>query len=135
MNEDDFIGSTILSVEIAEDRKALRFSTSMGEVIAKMDGDCCSNIWVEHIDLPALGFPAKVIEVRDLDLDRREEAGYEVTEFYGCEIKTDKGDMTIDYRNESNGYYGGNIHWPWDRYFYGGVYGQNVSNEEWKKAS
>jgi hypothetical protein len=36
----------------------------------------------------------------------------------------------IDYRNESNGYYGGELCWP-DDHFYGGVHGQNVSTEQW----
>ncbi len=54
------------------------------------------------------------------------------TKYYGCKITTDKGHIIIDYRNESNGYYGGDIVWPDDRSFYGGVFGQNVSDEKWK---
>ena len=50
---------------------------------------------------------------------------------YGVKITTDKGHIVIDYRNASNGYYGGNLSWPDDSYFYGGVHGQNESNEEW----
>ena len=33
-------------------------------------------------------------------------------EFYGLSIKTDKGEIVIDYRNSSNGYYGGSLCWP-----------------------
>ena len=40
----------------------------------------------------------------------------------------------IDYRNESNGYYGGNLCWD-DESFYGGVYGQNVSTMNWQNVS
>lgn len=35
---------------------------------------------------------------------------------------------------ESNGYYGGNLVWPDaddSPYYYGGVFGQNVSNNQW----
>ena len=39
--------------------------------------------------------------------------------------------MVIDYRNNSNGYYGGEIVWPGED-FYGGVYGQNESNMDWR---
>lgn len=41
--------------------------------------------------------------------------------------------MVIDYRNESNGYYSGNLSWGDGDYFYGGVYGQNVSKQDWQK--
>jgi hypothetical protein len=126
------IGKTITKMKIADDKKAILFITDDGEIIAKCDGDCCSNTWVEHIELPVLGFPAKVISVDDLDMpDLGQPDEYEVIAYYGCKIVTDKGDIVIDYRNESNGYYGGNLSWPDDNYFYGGVYGQNVSKNNW----
>jgi hypothetical protein len=61
-----------------------------------------------------------------------DDSEYEIIAFYGLKITTDKGDIIIDYRNSSNGYYGGNLSWPNDNYFYRGVFGQNVSTEEWK---
>lgn len=130
------IGRTIESLQIADDRKALRFVTTEGEVIAKCDGDCCSNTWIEHLELPALGFPAKVVSVDDLD-GRREESGEygDVTQHYGCKITTERGEIVIDYRNASNGYYGGNLSWPDDDYFYGGVHGQNISTCNWVDAT
>ena len=109
------------------------FITENEEVIAKTDGDCCSETWIEHVELPSLGFPAKVISVEELELNKepQRDNNYECLEFYGCKITTDKGDIIIDYRNESNGYYGGELCWPGDT-FYGGVFGQNVSEEEWE---
>lgn len=76
-----------------------------------------------------MGFPAQVISVDDLDMpdDVQEDGELKI---YGCKISTTKGDIVIEYRNESNGYYGGNLSWP-DDYFYGGVYGQNISEEKW----
>lgn len=126
------VGKTITGMKIAEDKKALLFITDQGEAVVKVDGDCCSSSWVESIELPALGFPAKVTAVSDLDLpgvDQKDE--YDFIAVYGCKITTDKGEIVIDYRNSSNGYYGGNLSWPDDKYFYGGVHGQNVSNEKW----
>ena len=127
------IGKTINSMQIAEDKKALLFKTTDGDIIAKTDGDCCSDSWVENVELPALGFPAKVIDMQDLDLPgiKNPNEDGEVTEVYGCKITTDKGEIIIDYRNSSNGYYGGDLLWPDDNYFYGGVYGQNISKQEW----
>lgn len=126
------IGKTIKEVKIADDKKAILFATEDGDIIAKTDGDCCSSTWIEHIELPAMGFPAKVAAAENIDMpDLGSPDEYESIAYYGFKITTDKGVIVIDYRNESNGYYGGNLAWPGD-HFYGGVYGQNVSNEQWK---
>lgn len=128
------VGKILKGVILADDRKALRFSTADGEeIIVRVDGDCCSDSWVEGIELPALGFPCVVLEVNDLHLPYREVPHDEgITAMYGCQIKTTSGDMVIDYRNESNGYYGGNLCWD-DESFYGGVFGQNVSTMNWQE--
>ena len=128
------VGKTILSMMIAQDRKAILFNTDSGLIVAKCYGDCCSDTWVEHVELFPGGFPAKVVDVVDLDMpDLGAMEGRDVVAYYGCKISTDKGDIILDYRNDSNGYYGGSLSWPDDSYFYGGVYGQNVSNEEWRE--
>lgn len=143
MTEQDLlVGKTILSVKIATDRMALLFSFNDGtSLVARTDGDCCSQTWIEHVELPT-EFPAKIISAGsiELNIDDVTNDDYECLSFYGYKISTDKGDMVIDYRNSSNGYYGGDIvfgkreDWPEDEYysFYGGVYGQNISNEEWE---
>lgn len=128
------VGKILKGVMLADDRKALRFDTvDGGEIIVRVDGDCCSDSWVDGVELPALGFPCVVLEVNDLylaDQDFHHEDG--LIQCYGCQIKTTSGDMVIDYRNESNGYYGGNLCWT-DESFYGGVYGQNVSTMNWQE--
>jgi len=128
------VGKTINKIMIAEDKQALLFSCEDGEHIARTDGDCCSYSWVEHIELPALGFPATVQSVDDLPMpqvDSSENKDGEIC-VYGCKITTDRGEIIIDYRNLSNGYYGGNLAWP-NSHFYGGVHGQNISNEDWRE--
>jgi hypothetical protein len=131
MNQHCLVGKTIIKIRIAEDKRALLFITDGGEIIVRADGDCCSDTWIEHIELPTL--PAKVASVEDIDMpDLGSPSEYECIQYYGCKITTDKGVMVIDYRNESNGYYGGSLSWPDDDYFYGGVHGQNVSDEKWK---
>lgn len=127
------VGKTVNGLEIAEDKKAIRFLCDDGKHVARCDGDCCSNTWIEHVELPAMGFPFKVLEASDLDTGEESSGEYgDVIAHYGLKLTTDKGDFVLDYRNESNGYYGGNLSWPDDNYFYGGVYEQNVSNEEWR---
>lgn len=126
---DILIGKTISDVKIADDKEALLFVTNEGDVIVKTDADCCSHTWIENIQLPALGLPAKVLSVDDSYFESKEDGELKI---YGCTIKTDKGEIVIEYRNESNGYYGGSLSWPDDKYFYGGVYGQNVSTMNWQ---
>jgi len=131
--KDCLVGKTIINAKIANDDKAILFVTDHGEIVAKADGDCCSSSWIEHVELPALGFPAKVIEVLDIEMPNAAGAADnedDLLQIYGLKISTDKGDFVIDYRNESNGYYGGNLSWPGDHH-YGGVYGQNDSTCEW----
>jgi len=127
------VGKTLTAIHLAEDKEALKFDVEGGEsVVARCDADCCSYTWVEHITLPALGFPCKVLSADDVDMpDLGDVPGMDCVQYYGFKIETDKGDILIDYRNESNGYYGGELSWPGQR-FYGGVYKQNVSNETWQ---
>ena len=131
------IGKTVRAVHLADDKGAIRFDVDGCEpIIARADGDCCSHTWIEGLDTPSLLIGGEVTAVEDLampDLGQPDE--YDVIEYYGCKITTTKGACVIDYRNSSNGYYGGSLSWPSDDYFYGGVYGQNVSKEEWKQVA
>lgn len=136
MRTNPLVGKTMTAIEISVDRQALRFVTTDGEIIVDVDADCCSYSWVEHVELPALGFPATVISVDDIKMPDGAASIFhtnpDVLAFYGCKIVTDRGDIVIDYRNDSNGYYGGSLVWPGER-LYGGVFGQNVSKHEWIK--
>ena len=127
------IGKTITGLKIAEDKTALLFNTDNGDIKVRCDADCCSFTWVEHIEMPALGLPAKVINAENLEMpDLGDMPDCDVVAYYGFKITTDKGEIVIDYRNDSNGYYGGSLCWHND-YYYGGAYDKNVSKEEWKQ--
>jgi len=129
------IGKTLTGIKIADDKHALLFQMADGDIIARTDGDCCSHTWIENVELPARGFPCVVSGVVDLDMpDLGSPSECECIAYYGCKIITDNGDIVIDYRNESNGYYGGNLSWPGEHY-YGGVSGQNESTENWVEVS
>jgi hypothetical protein len=109
----------LLGINVSDDRQELDFLVEDGDPVhVYVEGDCCSTSWVEDIELPALGFPAKVLKVEDLDLPPRDNdeskhrKDTDVVAYYGLKITTDKGDIVIDYRNDSNGYYGGSLVWP-----------------------
>jgi len=128
-----YIGKTITKVELTSCDHGIRLHFSDGTVAAgKTDGDCCSYTWIEHVSLPAMGFPATITDWRDLDLDRADQDDDgDVIAFYGLEIVTDRGSLVIDYRNSSNGYYGGSLEWGDDGHYYGGVHDQNIPTGEW----
>lgn len=126
------VGKTITDIQLAADKEAIRFVTTEGDVVALCDAYCCSHTWVEAFESTLRRLPAQVLEASDLDMNREDqEDDYEVIQFYGFKIVTDQGTVIIDYRNSSNGYYGGDLKWPGDSDFYGGVYGQNVSDMDW----
>lgn len=106
------VGLTILA--ISWDEASITFHTAeKGSITAHAYGDCCSYSWVESVEEPARGYPAKVFGVREVELPwpavNRE---CDVLKDYGLRITTDNGDIDIDYRNDSNGYYGGWLEFP-----------------------
>jgi hypothetical protein len=107
------IGKTILKIEISDDKETITFFCEDAYVVGECYADCCSSTWIENVEYPALGYPAKVLNVEDLGLTRAEEEHpeHDYLQVYGYKISTDKGDLVIDFRNSSNGYYGGSLDW------------------------
>lgn len=87
------------------------FETNAGEVVWDTEGDCCSQSWVEHVDLDLVR--GEVLSVREDDLPPEWYAAHpgppeqDSLALYGVTIQSVGGTGTIDFRNESNGYYGG----------------------------
>jgi hypothetical protein len=132
-NKDVLIGKTITGIQLALDKYAIKFLCLDVEIIAKVDADCCSETWIESIETPVNGFPAKVSDIDCLVSPDTEDEDGSLTQFYGLKIVTDKGDIIIDYRNTSNGYYGGSLCFPPYEGYYGGVDEQVVGDlEAWK---
>jgi hypothetical protein len=85
------------------------FHTTEGNINAAAEGGCCSHTWVESIEGPKTG---KVIAVEDTKLrsEDYDEDG-DVIQFYSFKVTIEgKGYLDIEYRNSSNGYYGGSLH-------------------------
>lgn len=130
---DILVGKTLTGIALAEGNLAIKFITTEGDIVAECDADCCSSTWIEHVELPALGFPATVLSAEALDLPGSEDDHpvHDCLQVYGLKVTTDKGDLIIDYRNSSNGYYGGWLSFPSD-HKYGGVWNQQDYNpDQW----
>lgn len=112
------IGKVIESVETTDNY--IKFTLS-GDKTLTYDtyGDCCSSTWVEHITVPNDIKGAIVTEVTEPVLPPHapvEEDEYESIQVYHTAFKTDKGEIILEYRNSSNGYYGGNLTGPAEIY-------------------
>ena len=136
MNVNPLVGKVVTAVYLANDGGAIRFDIDGGEpIVARADGDCCSNSWIEEVQGlgQLLGSPVVCVEdIGDMPTKEGNRYGYSEEEmtYYGCKITTENGYALIDYRNSSNGYYGGSLEWN-GGYFYGGVHDQNISTQEW----
>ena len=109
------IGKTVVSYELEQtgDHLTLHFKDGASATIAT-DAHCCSHTWIEDMDLPSnlLGTIREVVDLEMPDLgsiDGQRHKGVDVVSYYGLKITTDKGSCVLDYRNDSNGYYGGNV--------------------------
>lgn len=77
-------------------------------------GDCCSQSWIESIDAPTV-LIGEVISVEDIEMPHlghiatAKHPDVEYVQYYGLKIITEKGHCIIDYRNDSNGWYGGDL--------------------------
>lgn len=109
------VGKKVKSVSIGERKDVLRFDfEGFGALplFVSATGDCCSNSWFEHItgiDALVGGTVARVVG-RDMPEDSWNVPDQDVlTRYYGWTVETEKGRLDIEMRNESNGYYGGDI--------------------------
>lgn len=80
-----------------------------GRIRYAVEGDCCSHSWIEELTVPDDIKDQTLVDVQDenmgtLDSDNE----YETLQSYQTKFRTAKGDtITLEYRNSSNGYYGG----------------------------
>lgn len=101
----ELIGKTIVGMSISADAQFLVFNTNEGEVAYYAEGDCCSNSWFENIS--GVNNVGQVISVADINMPEPDQGDHECLRAYGIRIATNIGHIIIEYRNSSNGYYGG----------------------------
>src|SRR5688572_21264250 len=102
------IGETLVSAAIVNDQFVIE--TDKRVQVYDVEGDCCSYSWVEHITVPDFAIGKTITKVDDsgnIVSDHGEhDDGGEIA-VYNSFIRTDGGDVVLEYRNSSNGYYGG----------------------------
>lgn len=94
------------------ERQDILFTFADGsKVKGVVSGDCCSSSWIEHLTIPPDIKGATIIKAGDsapVGLSSWEDE-YDHIQVYNTSIATDRGEIIIEYRNSSNGYYGGSI--------------------------
>lgn len=114
MNFENMIGKTLKAVTLgaAKDRVTFDFADGFSRSFG-VEGDCCSSSWIEHLELPGDIEGATLLSVQDSapitqsHADHDEACGDSFIEVYNTAFKTDRGEIVLEYRNSSNGYYGG----------------------------
>jgi hypothetical protein len=103
---DTFVGKTVEKVLINSDRGTMMWKVDGNWYRLNAVGDCCSYSWYEHCDNASVFDNAKLIAWEDAG-GEDEDKDWNVIRVNMLKFKTEKGDCTIEFRNESNGYYSG----------------------------
>jgi len=102
----------LASVTATEDKERLVFTLTDGRTLTYVaEGDCCSVSWIEHLTVPPDIAGSVVTAVGEREMGEMEQV-YGTIRVYETSFRTDRGDIVVEYRNSSNGYYGGNLRGP-----------------------
>lgn len=107
----ELIGKKVLRVIVAKDKERLEFACEGGDRVQyRCDGDCCSSTWIEHIQGvdALLGQTVEGVDSTEAVTDAEDKRD-ECVQVYGYTLRTAKGRCHIEFRNGSNGYYGGSL--------------------------
>jgi hypothetical protein len=105
-------GRSLETVEMSEDGTLLTFRFEDGGfVIYGTEGDCCSSTWIEHITVPDIK-GATIMGLRDQSMGEFQDPQLDCVRVYQTSFVTEKGEIVVEYRNASNGYYGGSLTGP-----------------------
>ncbi len=119
------VGRKLASVTLNKERNTIAFAFEDGKVQTfGVEGDCCSRSWIEHLEMPNDIKGATITGAHDSDYVNATEDDeknpvvnpgdyqpreYECLKVYQTVFHTDRGDISLEYRNSSNGYYGGSL--------------------------
>ena len=112
------VGKIITAIYLSKDKCDIRFDIAEQDapIIANSYGECCSSTWIENVENPEFAVDSVVATAEEMELNKpaEENSEFDYLQFYGFKIETAKGTCVIDYRNSSNGYYGGSLIFPRD---------------------
>ena len=106
---ENIVGKRINGFTITDDKTTLTFNDDAGTLyVYNAEADCCSHSWIENVEDPEYLISNLVMKVEEKEITDYEEDGCCI-QIMGYDIYTDKGICKIDFRNSSNGFYGGRL--------------------------
>ena len=116
----NLIGQRINGILVNDGHDQVAFRTTEGRYLGFYTcGDCCNSVFINHMSgTGVLGEGNSFDLLRGAVILAVEEKGWtdvDVEDSYGCvedgffTIKTDRGYIDFEVRNEHNGYYGGHL--------------------------
>lgn len=105
---DNLIGKRICGIAVTDEGQSITFNDE-NEIlyVYRACADCCSHSWIEYVEDPENLIMQKVIKIEEKDISKEETEEYDWLDIMSYDIYTEKGICKIDFRNSSNGYYGG----------------------------
>ena len=106
-DKESLLNRKILSVskDIAGETFEIQFED--GVVRFSVEGDCCSRSWIEHFEVPNDLSGSILLSVTENLMSSTNDENDNNLKVYETRFRTNKGDIVLEYRNSSNGYYGG----------------------------
>lgn len=108
----NLLGKRILALKTDVEKQNILFETSEGIFCYSTAGECCSSSWIEHFEGIQSLMGEIISAIEEIDLSERPDPtpeNHDCLRIYGYKFTTDKGHAVLDFRNDSNGYYGGYI--------------------------
>lgn len=108
------VGKIIKEMHINAEKNVLRFILDNGDLIyASAVGDCCSTSWFEDIEYAECLYNNTILKIFEREMPERfrdeKTIDKDFIELYGWTMETQSGRCDIEMRNQSNGYYGGEV--------------------------
>ncbi len=109
----ELVGLRITRVQVSDDDEWIVFTDENGrELRYQCFADCCSQTWISDIQgLDALlgNVVRRVVAYPERDAPDEENVVQEYVTIYSFTLETDHGRFDVEFRNGSNGYYGGSL--------------------------
>lgn len=105
----ELVGKKITGLKVSDDKETIVFVTPDQEIWYVANGECCSSSWIEHIN-GYLNLMGQVVERCEESEGPAYTSDGDLIQIYRDILKlSDKSTFEIEYRNSSNGYYGGSL--------------------------
>ena len=118
MKVSEMVGDTVLELLINQEKTSIKFVTDVDTYTMFVTAGCCSTSWIENVtgvqdligqQITGFGHAEMEEDWYWAESYKTKNKGDDVIQYYSFKIKTSKGVFEIEFRNESNGYYGADL--------------------------